>query len=130
MTLASICQLLEASVFAGEDKLAQKISEVFSCDLMSDVLALAHAQTLLMTGLNNPHVIRTAEMTDIPAILLVRNKRPTPEMVQMAREKGIVLLCTPLTLYCASGVLYQQGLPGCRINDKGECAPDGTAGKL
>lgn len=82
-------------------------------DLMSDVLAFTHAGTLLLTGLTNPQVIRTAEMAGISAIVFVRSKVPPPETVALAREKRIPLLATRFTLYETCGRLYQAGLPGC-----------------
>ena len=84
-------------------------------DLMSDVLAFTHAGTLLLTGLTNPQVVRTAEMAGIRAIIFVRGKRPPRETIALAEEKGIPLLATRYTLYEACGRLYNAGLPGCGV---------------
>jgi predicted transcriptional regulator len=80
---------------------------------MSDILSYAKNQTLLLTGLTNAHVIRTAEMLDVTAIVFVRGKIPAQEVVDMAKEKGIVVLATEYTMYEACGRLYNMGLPGC-----------------
>lgn len=89
-----------------------EIEEAFASDLMSDVLALASADTLLITGLINMQAIRTAEMADMPAILFVRGKQPTEEMLALAREVGIAILVSPYTMYEACGLLYAAGLRG------------------
>ena len=86
-------------------------------DLMSDVLAFTHAGTLLLTGLTNPQVVRTAEMAGISAIVFVRGKIPPPETIKLAEEKGIPLLATRYTLYETCGRLYTAGLPSCGLFD-------------
>ena len=84
-------------------------------DLMSDVLAFTHAGTLLLTGLTNPQVVRTAEMAEIVAIVFVRGKLPPPETVALAEEKGIPLLASKYTMYEACGRLYRAQLPSCGL---------------
>jgi hypothetical protein len=77
---------------------------------MSDVLAFAKEEVLLLTGLVNPQVIRTAEMLDIKAIVFVRGKIPTEDMIRMAEQKNMIILSTDYPLYKACGELYQLGL--------------------
>lgn len=89
-----------------------EIEEAFASDLMSDVLALASADMLLITGLINMQAIRTAEMADMPAILFVRGKTPTEEMMTLARDVGIAILVSPYTMYETCGLLYAAGLRG------------------
>lgn len=86
-------------------------------DLMSDVLAFTHTGTLLMTGLTNPQVVRTAEMAGIAAIVFVRGKLPPPETIALAAEKGIPLLASKYTMYETCGRLFQLGLPSCGLFD-------------
>lgn len=87
-----------------------EVEKAFSSDLMSDVLTLDDHRILLITGLANLQLIRTVEMADIPVVLLSRNKNATPEMIELAKEIGIILLETPFSIFRASGVLYQNGL--------------------
>jgi len=82
-----------------------------AADLMSDVLALAEPGSVLLTGLCNPQVVRTAEMADIAGIVFVRGKQPPPETVELARKKGIPLVATSFTMYETCGRLYHAGLP-------------------
>jgi hypothetical protein len=83
-------------------------------DLMSDVLRYDVAQGLLITGLTNPQIIRTAEMADLAAILLVRGKVPLPETIQLASQVGIPILSTDLIMFETCGRLFATGLPACK----------------
>lgn len=88
-------------------------TEVFSacgCDLMSDVLAYVKDQALLLTGLINPQVVRTAEMMDMKAIVFVRGKTPGDEILSLADDAGIAVITTEFPLYIACGKLYSEGL--------------------
>ncbi len=109
-------RVVEAELIVGdEEKLNQEIRKAFASDLMSDVLAFATEGSLLLTGLTNAQVIRTAEMLDICAVLFVRGKRPQPEAVQLAAAKGIPLLTTPYILFETCGRLYKCGIQGSRV---------------
>ena len=110
MKIAEIIMLTEACVIAGDPDIQINIERAFSCDLMSDVLTLDDHNIMLITGLANVQLIRTVEMADIPVVLLARNKSATVEMIQLAKENGIVLLGTAFSVFRASGVLYGCGL--------------------
>ncbi|NPV53335.1 MAG: hypothetical protein HPY71_07410 [Firmicutes bacterium] len=112
MKLREVREILEAEVLVGEDKLDEEIPRACGCDLMSDVLAFTMERSLLLTGLTNAQVIRTAEMNDLSAVVFVRGKRPCGEIIEMARERGIPLFWTRYPLYEACGRLYQAGLKG------------------
>lgn len=109
MKLAKVVELVEAKVVAGdlEDKLVDK---GFCSDLMSDVLTIDTDKMLLITGMTNIQIIRTAEMADIQAILLVRNKQMSPEVLKLAAENKMVVLQSPFSMFRAAGVLYDAGL--------------------
>ena len=112
MTLREVKTILDARTFCGEENLDQEVHTAFACDFMSDVLAFAQNQPLLLTGLVNPQVIRTAEMMDVPCIIFVRGKAPDEAMMEMAVERGILLMGTEKTMYLSSGLLYSSGLLG------------------
>ena len=97
---------------AGEENLGRHVYSACGSDMMSDVLAYVKDQAVLLTGLVNPQVIRTAEMMDMVCIVFVRDKSPTDEMVELARECGIAVMCSSLRAYEACGLLYQAGLQG------------------
>jgi hypothetical protein len=111
MNIREIVALLEAETIAGGDHLDDiDVENCFSADLMSDVLAKAHFNGILLTGLANIQVIRTADIADIKAVFLVRGKTPEPQAVDLARQKGIMLFVTRKSLFEASGILYAKGL--------------------
>lgn len=114
MKLEEAKRILECEVITGEDRLDTEIKMVCGCDLMSDVLAFAKADALLLTGLANRQAVRTADVADIRAVVFVRGKRPEEEAIALAKEKGLPVLITDLLLYEACGRLYAQGLPGCQ----------------
>lgn len=112
MKIRTIKELLDARLIVGEDFLDSEVLSACGSDLMSDVLTYVKEQTVLLTGLNNPQVVRTAEMLDVSAIVFVRGKVPTTDIIQMAVERNIVLLSTANTLFEACGKLYEGGLRG------------------
>lgn len=103
---------LDANFLTGQELQDEEIDFGYSCDLMSDVLAFVKHNVLLLTGLVHPQVIRTAEMLDIKAIVIVRGKTPNEEVIDMANARDIALLTTRHSLFTASGILYQNGLIG------------------
>lgn len=105
-------RILDATVLTGEDKLDQEIEAACGCDLISDLLAFTRARMLVLTGLVTPQIIRAAEMMDLSGIVFVRGKKPTPEIVAMAAEAGIPVLCTSYPLYESAGLLFEAGLRG------------------
>ena len=113
MTLKEVAELLDADVLAGQDQLEMEVKTGFGADLMSDVLAFAKPGSMLLTGLTNPQVVRTADILDIAAIIMVRGKRPVPEAIQLATELKIPVLSTRFILFEAIGRLYAKGMRGC-----------------
>ena len=116
MTISEIIFLLDATPLSQTVQTDHKIETVCGSDMMSDVLAFSKDHsvllTLLLTGLNNLQVIRTAEMLDIVCLVFVRGKRPQEEMLKKADELGITVLSTDYTMFDACGILYHAGLRG------------------
>ncbi len=110
MKISDIQKLTEARIVAGQAFSERNVKKAFSSDLMSDVLTLDEEDILLVTGLANVQLLRTAEMADIHIVLLARNKQASPEMIQLAEENKIVLLETPFSIFRASGVLFSNGI--------------------
>lgn len=110
MKVSRIAEILGATVATGHDLLDTEIRSACGSDMMSDVLAFVKDQGALLTGLVNPQVVRTAEMTDIHCIIFVRGKQPDAALVQLAADRSIVVLCTKLDMYRACGRLYSGGL--------------------
>ena len=113
MTLDEVKDVLDAEVIAGSNLGEIEIAVACGADLMSDVLAHIKEGSLLLTGLTNPQVVRTAEMANVEAICFVRGKQPSEETVELAVSSGIPLLATELPMFESCGRLYQADLPGC-----------------
>lgn len=113
MRLREIKDILDAEVIVGEDRLDVDVTTAFVADLMSDVLAYATQGSLLITGLTNPQVVRTADVLDIAAIILGRGKTLPKETIQLAEELGIPVLTTKYILVEIVGRLYMKGIRGC-----------------
>ena len=112
MTIADMISVLNARVLRGEDKLDTPVYTACCPDLMSDVLAFVDEKTVLITGLTNPHVVRTSEMLDLKCLVFARGKVPTEDILDSAAEQGLVVLTTKATAFTACGLLYEAGMRG------------------
>ena len=112
MRLSQIKEILKAEVLCGEDHLDREVISACGSDFMSDVLAFVKNQALLLTGLVNPQVVRTADMVEMKCIVFVRGKVPGPDIVELARERDIVVMTCAKRMYEACGLLYSKGLRG------------------
>jgi hypothetical protein len=110
LRVEDIVRILGAKVVCGEKNLHREVGKAFASDLMSDVLTLEADNLLLLTGLANIQAVRTAEMSDIPCIVLVRNKKANPEMIELARETGVTILEYPGSMFRSAGILYNAGI--------------------
>lgn len=112
MTINDIKNLLDAHVVCGEELLDKEVISACGSDMMSDVLAFVKNRAVLLTGLMNAQVIRTAEMMDMLCVVFVRDKKPSAEIAALAAESGIAVLSSPKRMYEACGILYSNGLKG------------------
>ncbi len=112
MKINEIKNILDAELICGEEFLENEVHTACGSDMMSDVLAYVKEQAVLLSGLVNPQVVRTAEMMDMKCIVFVRGKRPDLDMIELAEERDIVLLGTRLEMFTACGLLYKNGLKG------------------
>ncbi|MDO5293733.1 MAG: DRTGG domain-containing protein [bacterium] len=112
MTVYQVCKTLDAKVVCGKNSMDKDVHNACGSDMLSDVLAFVKDQSVLLTGLCNPQVIRTAEMMDIICIVFVRGKEPDKAMVELADTLGITLLTTSHRMFSACGLLYEKGLRG------------------
>jgi len=115
ITLREVCDCLDAQIVCGEEMADQTVYSACGCDLMSDVLAFTKPGSVLLTGLTNPQVIRTAEMLDLKCVVFVRSKIPDEATVEMARSINVVVMQSPFPLYESCGLLYSAGLGGCYL---------------
>lgn len=116
MSVHAIQEVLKAEFWCGEDMLEREVHTACGSDMMSDVLAFVKDQSVLLTGLINSQVIRTAEMMDMVCVVFVRGKKPDEAMIRLAQDRGIALMSTQYRMFTACGLLYENGLKGgCEI---------------
>ena len=113
VTLEDVKRILEAEFVAGSEFLHRNVKMACGSDLMSDVLAFVKSDSLLLTGLTNPQVVRTAEMAELGAICFVRGKKPDKRTIKLAETSNIPMLTTPLSMFESCGRLYQEGVASC-----------------
>ena len=112
MILADLINLIHGTVInEGDVNLYCDIKGGCGADLMSDVLASIKPDAILLTGLCNPQVIRTATMADVRAIVIVRGKQPPRETIELATQEKIPLISSPHGMFEICGRLYRAGLP-------------------
>jgi len=110
MKIEKIIQLLKAKILCGHHRISDEITNAFSSDLMSDVLTLDAENILLITGLANVQIIRTAEVAEIHYLVIVRNKKVSKDIVELAESLNMVIIESPYSMFKASGILYANGL--------------------
>jgi predicted transcriptional regulator len=119
MTLGEMKDILDAEVLIGDECMDIEVRDAFAADLLSDVLAFAKEGTLLITGITNTQVVRTAEMLELIGVVFVRGKKPDEDAVNLARIKKVPLLSTRYIMFETCGRLFRNGLVGCveRVED-------------
>jgi hypothetical protein len=119
MTLKRLIEILDAELILDAGDPDIEVRAACSSDLMSDLLCFAAKPgSVLITGLINPQVVRTAEIADLKAIIFVLRKRPDKETIELARAKGIPLIVTALSRFTSCGKLYAEGLVSCTEETK------------
>ena len=112
MTLREAAEILEAEVIVGEQDLDRTFESCGASDLMSDILAFAHAGILLLTGLATTQSVRTAKIIEAEAVVYVRGKRPGRQGIELAEQVGLPILTTRLPMYTACCRLCSRGVTG------------------
>jgi len=125
MDVKKLLEIIEGKLINPDSNLERELKGGFGADLMSDVLASIQPEAVLLTGLCNPQVVRTAHVADVAAIVLVRGKCPPQETIDLAMQEKIPLISSPLGMYELCGRLYRAGLPSLegRITEQ-PCGPD------
>lgn len=110
MDVAQLIKLVNGKLLNPEANLSREVKGGCGADLMSDVLASIQPEAVLLTGLCNPQVVRTAQMADVAAIVLVRGKNPPQETVDLAIQEKIALISSPFGMFELCGRLFEAGL--------------------
>ena len=110
MNLSQIISIAKGGVITEGLSTDVNIHGGYCADLMSDVLAYSRPRAVLITGLTNPQVVRTAQIADFRAIIFIRGKKPQPETIEIAINENIPLISSPLGMFELSGMLHDAGL--------------------
>lgn len=117
MKLTKIMKLANGILLTPDIDTDVEINGGYGADLMSDVLAFSQPDSVLLTGLTNPQVVRTAQMAEFRAIIFVRGKQPQTETLLIAKQEGIPLISSPFGMFELSGRLHKAGLPSFESNE-------------
>ncbi len=111
MILKELIEIVEGSLLAGDGDPHRLIAGGCGADLMSDVLASIEPGAVLLTGLCTAQVIRTAQIADVAAVVIVRGKRPGSEVIALAEHEHVPLISSPHGTFELCGRLHRAGLP-------------------
>ncbi len=111
MKVSELIRVINGKLISEGADLEREVKGGCGADLMSDVLASIQPEAVLLTGLCNPQVVRTAQMADVAAIVFVRGKNPPIETIELATQEHIALITSPYGMFELCGRLYQAGLP-------------------
>ena len=117
MNLKDIIKLADGTPLNPEVDLNIKIRGALGADLRSDVLAFSQPKGVLLTGLTNPQVVRTAQIAEFRAIIFVRGKQPQPETLDIATQEKMPLISSPFGMFELCGRLHKAGLPSFESNE-------------
>lgn len=122
MNIRDLIRIIDGKLITQSSNLNREIKGGFGADLMSDVLASIQPEAVLLTGLCNPQVVRTAQMADVSAIVLVRGKTPPAETIRLANEENVPLVSTPYGMFEVCGRLHDAGLASLELPmEDGSC---------
>ena len=103
MKIKKITEKLDCKiVYLSQVATQNPINAVIASDLMSDVLTDTRDNALLLTSLCTEQSIRTADIIDAVAVVVVKGKKILPGMKNLAEELDITLLSTNLCKFEAS----------------------------
>ncbi len=111
MKITEIIEIVKGKQLIPAVDLNGDVKGAFTGDLMSDVLASIQPEAVLITGLSNPQVIRTAMIADVRAIIFGRGKKLAVETISLAIQERIPVIVSDFGLYEISGLLREAGLP-------------------
>jgi predicted transcriptional regulator len=117
MDLKKIIKLADGSLLTPNIDVNIQISGAYGADLMSDVLAASQPDAVLLTGLTNPQVVRTAQMAEFRAVIFVRGKQPQAETLLLAEQEKIPLITSSFGMFELCGRLHKAGLPSFESNE-------------
>jgi len=105
--LGELATKIGARIINPGPGLKARITRIYAGDRVSDLLNEASASTLLITNLANVQMVRVADLMEVPGICFVDEVDPEPEVVELAKENGILLMVSPVGVFETCGLIYQ-----------------------
>jgi len=88
----------------------KEIEGVYISDMVSDIIAGAPANSLLLTIQTHKNLIATANLADVAAIVFVRDKKPLDDVRELAERAKISLFTTELDSWNLAIKLHELGI--------------------
>ena len=107
MDVHDLALTIHAAEYASPTQKHRTVQRVHASDTMSELIAHASFETLLVTSLNNCQLVRVAELMDVPGICLTANAVPSPDLIDRAAEAGTTILVSPLSLIDTFSALHR-----------------------
>ena len=98
MTVRDLSVLADFSEIILPDP-EREIDGCYVGDLLSWVMGRASADNVWITIMSNANIIAVASLIDVSCIILAEGVVPGNEVIELARTKGINLLCSEKTAY-------------------------------
>jgi len=108
MKLKKIIEKMQLKVLTAQDKLDTEISNGYTSDLLSDVIANSKEGNLWITLQTHQNIIAVAKLKDLAGIIIVNNRQPDEETIKKAEEEKVPLLTTEKTAFNISGKLFKE----------------------
>lgn len=106
MTVKEIIEKLDLKCL-NQANLDAEVSGAYASDLLSDVMGNARSGQVWITMQTHKNVTAIASLKDIPAVIIVRDGVPDPDMLEHAKEEDICLLVTKDATFQICGKLYE-----------------------
>ncbi|MDO4870014.1 MAG: [Fe-Fe] hydrogenase large subunit C-terminal domain-containing protein [Bacillota bacterium] len=121
MKFKDILRLIDGELLCeNREAMEKEYSYAFATDLMSNVMLGNVDDSILITSLVNPQVIRASEMMNMSAIILTSGKSATDTMIQLADNRNIALAATELPTFTVCGKLHNVGITEGPTTDEDE----------
>ena len=93
--LSSVCGFKAICLADGE----RTVEGAYVGDLLSWVMGRASCDNAWITIMSNVNVIAVASLSDVSCVILAEGVTPDDEILHLAEEKGINILCSGLPTF-------------------------------
>ncbi len=112
--LREICDRLNLDLLTPgmEELLDKEVEHVYISNLLSDVLANAIKDSILITLQTHINVIAVCVHAELSAVIFTQSRKPESNVIEKARQEKILLFTSSETAFNIAGKLYELGLRG------------------